>query len=221
LSACCVRPAQNGYEARISQNWTIREAIQEIAPKEFDAWCIAQKNTYGMMRVNPNEARYQQILREYAVATSAVEGLLRRKLKSGELVATGREGNPLTEPKKVPSSAWDLLQFVSWERSIAKHRGSQITLYDVRIAWGKGKAPRAKTRASYEAACEEWLLSLVKANLERPIAKSKLKEKACAFWKGLSEGRFDSAWDRATKDAPAWRRSGRRRASDRVIPGPP
>jgi hypothetical protein len=210
----------------ISEAWTIAKAIEEIAPKvlleRLAAACALAKPArrwisrtvyeHGepVTRTNPDFARYRRAKSDHAHTKYSIETHLREHLKSGTLTARGRKGSVLAEPALIPASAWSVLQFSDWAKSIVK-QGTELTIYDVRISQRKASELRTKSLARDRTACKAWLERHILSAPQKPFApKAEFRSVA-----------FDDVWDEVTKRAPVWRKQGRLRSdARRPVPSP-
>lgn len=136
-----------------SAGWTLREAIRRTVDPDLLKECVSTERkwreagaparfvrhggvTDGLNAFNtPIDQRGKQALRNAQLnAAFAVTEILRNYLLSGELVASGRRGGPLDDHLPIPGSAWKILKFKSFKRSIAAEPGPANThIYDLRI----------------------------------------------------------------------------------------
>ena len=136
-----------------SAGWTLREAIRRTVDPDLLRECVsAERNwreagaptrfvrhagvTDGLNAIDtPRDESGKRALRnEQSITTLAVTDALRSHLLSGQLIASGRRGSPLAEHLPIPSSAWKILKFKSFKRSIATEPGPTKTpVHDVRI----------------------------------------------------------------------------------------
>lgn len=133
--------------------WTLREAIRRTVDTDLLRHCISAERdwrragaptrivrSFGLDRDaeagdQGQKNRQARVLRNTQLsAAHSVAEAFRAHLISGQLVARGRRGSPLAEIVFIPASAWKLLTFKNFRRSVVTEPAPNKTaIYDVRI----------------------------------------------------------------------------------------
>ncbi|HEV2630827.1 MAG TPA: hypothetical protein VGV41_19560 [Pseudolabrys sp.] len=126
--------------------WTLREAVRRTVDPDLLKQCVSAERDWRRAgarhldladdaETRDRQNEQLQLLRDAQLnAAKSVGEALRAHLISGQLAARGRRGGPLAEIVSVPASAWKLLTFTDFRRSVATEPAPDKTaIYDVRI----------------------------------------------------------------------------------------
>lgn len=138
---------------RSSAGWTLREAIRRTVDPDLLRECVSTERNWreagaptrfvrhagvndGLDAIDTlrDESGKKALRNAQSTTAHAVAAALRSYLLSGQLVASGRRGSPLSDHLPIPASAWKILKFKSFKRSTAAEPApAKIQVYDVRI----------------------------------------------------------------------------------------
>lgn len=224
-----------------AKGWRLREAIQEIAPRElWDSFEAARQDLateysqrrsandgpdeddsytgFGVEDEQRNAAAQDAKRRHLSACENNLRCAFQDELIAGRFYAEGAPDSPQANPIRIKPACWEHVRVRDWDVSVMEMDGCPpVRFYDVRIfVTARTTAERRRASSSKAASeCEQWLMRMMRTTpMTERHTKTQYKIQAMEKFKGLSARSFDRAWGNACKAIEAgWDAAGRPRKS--------